>query len=123
MSAAPSETALEQLRLRYRLTAATALAYAGAGFTVVAEDVVAGPLLDEYVGLFGDEAIQVVVLVPRPDKVAERAAGRQQGGYEAWLLGDFYEGFISTTPKIGLWLDSTDLTPAETVDEILRGSR
>jgi cytidylate kinase len=120
MSASPSDEAFMQLRLRYRLTVAAALEYSREGFTVVVEDVVAGPLLEEFVALFGDVRVQVIVLVPRPDAVAERAAGREQGGYERWLVSDFYEGFISTTPKIGLWLDSTDQSPEETVDEILR---
>jgi predicted kinase len=120
MSASPSDEALAQLRLRYRLAAEAALEYSKAGFTVVVEDVVAGPLLEEYVELFGDVPVQVIALVPRPDVVAERAAGREQGGYERWLVADFYEGFISTTPKLGWWLDTTEQTPEETVDEILR---
>src|SRR5918992_2762849 len=40
-----SAAALEQLRLRYRLAAMVADAYEGAGFTVVLEDVIAGPML------------------------------------------------------------------------------
>ncbi|MGH2807416.1 MAG: AAA family ATPase [Actinomycetota bacterium] len=120
MSVTPSEEALDQLRLRYRLTAEAAREYAGRGFTVVAEDVVAGPLLEEYVGLFEDQPPQVVVLLPSLDAVIARERDRAQDGYDEWSVREFYEGLVATTPRLGLWLDTSAQTPSETVDEILR---
>ena len=32
---------------------------------------------------------------------------------------ELYDGFVSGTPRVGLWLDTTDLTAEKTVDEIL----
>ena len=46
-----SGEASAQLRLRYRLSAATADAYVEAGFTAVVQDVVLGEDLTAYVGL------------------------------------------------------------------------
>lgn len=47
MTPGASAEALAQLRLRYDLAADVAHAYAAAGFDVVVDDVVAGPLLAE----------------------------------------------------------------------------
>jgi cytidylate kinase len=114
--------ALEQLRLRYRLAAAAADTYFDAGFTVALEDVVAGPLLEEYVGMINSEPRCVIVLLPSMAAVAEREAQRDGTGYDRWQLESFYDGFVETTPRIGLWLDTTELTAEETVAEILRRS-
>ena len=114
-----SAEAIEQLRLRYRLAAAGADAYFEAGFTVALEDVVAGPLLGEYRTMIRGRPCHVIVLIPSPDAVAAREVGRQKKGYTRWTVEELYEGFVSTTPRVGLWLDTSDQTAEETVDEIL----
>lgn len=119
MTPDPSPEALDQLRLRYRLAAAVADAYFEAGFTVAAEDVAAGPLLSEYHAAIRSRPCHVVVLFPSVEAVAAREAARDEDAYTEWTIEQFYEGFVSTTPKTGLWLDTTGLTPAETVEEIL----
>jgi chloramphenicol 3-O-phosphotransferase len=111
--------AIEQLRLRYRLAAAAADTYAEAGFTVAHEDVVAGPLLGEYRTMIRWRPCHVVVLLPSREAVAQREAGRREKGYGAWTIEELYEGFVTSTPRIGFWLDTTAMTPDETVDEIL----
>jgi predicted kinase len=119
MTPDPSPEALNQLRLRYRLAAAAADTYFEVGFTVALEDVVAGPPLAEYRAMIRNRPCHVVVLLPAVEVVAAREAGREQKGYDAWTIDQLYEGFVATTPRVGIWLDTTDLTPAETVDEIL----
>jgi GrpB-like predicted nucleotidyltransferase (UPF0157 family)/chloramphenicol 3-O-phosphotransferase len=111
--------AMEQLRLRYRLAAAAADTYAEAGFTVALEDVVAGPLLGDYRTMIRSRPCHVVVLLPSLEAVAEREAGRREKGYGDWTVEQLYEGFVSSTPRVGTWLDTTGMTPDETVDEIL----
>ena len=94
--------------------------YFDAGFTVAVQDVVAGPVLPEYVDLISGRPLLVVALVPRPEVVARREAERTKTGYDnGWSIEEFDEGFRRTTPGIGLWLDTSDQTPDETVDEIL----
>jgi hypothetical protein len=45
---------------------------------------------------------------------------REDKGYVGdWTLERHYADFVATTPRIGLWLDTTEQTPEETVDEIL----
>jgi chloramphenicol 3-O-phosphotransferase len=112
--------ALEQLRLRYRLAAAAADGYFDAGFSVALEDVVAGPLLEEYVAMVRSAPCRVIVLLPSIEATAEREGQRNNKGYDRWELEAFHDGFVATTPRIGLWLDTTELTPEETVAQILR---
>ena len=118
-----SPEALDQLRLRYRLAAAAADAYVDAGFTVVVEDVIAGRLLDDVRTTIRSRPCHVVVLLPSAEAVAAREAARGTAGYGAWTVEALHEGFASGTPRIGIWLDTTDLTPEETVELILDRTR
>lgn len=111
--------AVEQLRLRYRLAAAAADKYFEAGFTVALEDVVAGALLFEYRTLIRSRPCHVIVLMPSLGAVTAREAGRQKKGYTRWTVQELYEGFAAKTPRVGLWLDTSDQTAEETVEEIL----
>ena len=115
----PSTEALEQLRLRYRLAAAAADGYFDAGFTVALEDVVAGPMLGDYRTMIRGRPCHVIALVPSVEVVAAREAGRDHKGYGAWTVDRLYDEFVSGTPHVGHWLDTTNLTPEETVDEII----
>ncbi|MFF4782685.1 AAA family ATPase [Streptomyces griseorubiginosus] len=129
---APDE-ALAQLRLRYRLSAATADAYAEAGFTAVVQDVVLGEELPAYVRLVRTRPLYVVVLAPDAGTVAAREAARAKTGYggtgnggagyggAAWTVPALDEALRASTPPIGLWLDTSGQTPAETVEAILAG--
>lgn len=112
---------LAQLRLRYRLSAATADGYARAGFTSVVQDVVLGPDLAAYVDLVRTRPLHVVVLAPRPEAVAAREAGRAKTGYGAWTVGELDGALRGETPRIGLRLDTSDLTAEQAVDAILAG--
>jgi GrpB-like predicted nucleotidyltransferase (UPF0157 family) len=119
MTPEPSPEALDQLQLRYRLAASAVDAYAEAGFCVVLEDVVAGPALGELRTAIHSRPCHVIVLLPSRDAIATREAGRDHKGYGAWTIEQLYEGFASSTPRIGVWLDTTLLSPEETVDAIV----
>ncbi|MEV8538602.1 AAA family ATPase [Streptomyces sp. NPDC051572] len=110
-----------QLRLRYRLSAATADAYAEAGFTAVVQDVVLGAELPAYVDLIRTRPLHVIVLAPTPATVTAREAGRTKTGYGAWTVEELDRALRAETPRIGLWLDSSGLTVGETVDAIIEG--
>jgi GrpB-like predicted nucleotidyltransferase (UPF0157 family) len=99
MTPDPSPEALEQLRLRYRLAAAAADTYFGAGFTVALEDVVAGPLLGDYRTMIRSRPCHVIVLVPSLEAVAARESERPHTGYGAWTVAQLYDGFVSATPQ------------------------
>jgi predicted kinase len=114
--------AAAQLRLRYRLSAATADEYARAGFTAVVQDVVLGPSLTAYVETVRTRPLYVVVLAPDAQAVAAREAGREKTGYgAAWTVEALDTELRTRTPRIGLWLDTTGLTVRQTTEAILAG--
>jgi gluconate kinase len=117
---APPE-AERQLDLRYRLGAHTADAYFEAGFTVVVQDIVMGDALPRYAQNIRSRPLHVVVLAPRPDVVHAREAARSKTAYQpdSYTPEDLDRFLRDETPRIGLWLDTSDQTPAQTVDEIL----
>jgi chloramphenicol 3-O-phosphotransferase len=120
MTPEPSPEALEQLRLRYALAAAAADSYVDAGFTVALEDVVIGRFLEEFAAMIRSRPCHVVVLAPSMAAVAAREGGREDKGYiGGWTVERHYADFVAETPRIGLWLDTTEQTPEETVDAIL----
>lgn len=119
MTPDPSEQAVRQLRLRYRLAAATCDEYFKEGFTVIAQDVILGSYLTEMVDLIQQRPLLVVVLAPRPEAVAAREASRGKNAYNPWTINLLDHGLRNETPRLGLWLDTSDQTPDDTVSEIL----
>jgi cytidylate kinase len=121
MSTAPTRVALQQLGLRYRLGAATADTYFELGYSVVVQDVVLGPDLVSYANAIRSRPLVVVVLAPRPQVVARREAERKKVGYRfgQHSIDDLCAVLRFETPRVGLWLDTSDQTPAETVEEIV----
>lgn len=119
MAPDPSVEAVAQLRLRYRLASAAVDTYHAAGFTVVLEDVVAGQLLSECIDLIQSRPLHVVVLMPSLEAVVEREAARGTVGYTQFSVEELHRGFADETPRVGLWVDSSSLTPERTVEEIL----
>jgi len=124
-AANPPAEAIRQLRLRHALTASVADQYADAAFTVIVQDIVLGEHLAEMVAAIRTRPLHVVVLAPRADVVRTRNAERQAAsGKMAYKPGG--EGVAELdahlrqeTPHIGLWLDTSEQTVNETVEEIL----
>jgi chloramphenicol 3-O-phosphotransferase len=114
--------AVEQLRLRYRLTVAACEGYLASGFSVVAQDVILGPHLRLMVDLFGHRPLHVIVLAPDADVVADRERLRAKDSYQRWTVDLLDRGLREDTPRLGLWLDTSKLTVDQTVEEILRRS-
>jgi predicted kinase len=113
------DDALDQLRLRYRLAALVADEYAAAGFTAVLQDIVLGPALTDYVAALRSRPRYLVVLAPRPDVVAAREAARDKTGYVDWTVATLDDSLRHDTPRLGLWLDTSEQTAEQTVDEVL----
>ncbi|MFC1437704.1 AAA family ATPase [Streptacidiphilus sp. N1-10] len=114
------EEAGRQLTLRYRAAAATADLYAAEGWTVVVQDVAVGEKLDVFLGLVRTRPLHVVVLAPRAEVVAEREAARAKSAYGGgWTVEAMDAVLREQTPRRGLWLDSSELTVAQTVDQVL----
>jgi chloramphenicol 3-O-phosphotransferase len=118
MSSAPDPRALEQLRLRYRAAAAVARLYQHAGFTVVYQDTIVGPILTDVVAAFRGLPLSVIVLAPRPDVVEARERQRGKTGYHSFGVNELQRVF-EETPPLGVRIDSSDQAVTETVDTVM----
>ncbi|MBE0698137.1 MAG: AAA family ATPase [Anaerolineaceae bacterium] len=115
-----SDEAHNQLQLRYDLAAVTAKQYFDAGFTVVYQDIIIGAALGQIVSAFTPYSLSIVVLCPRADVVFERDRMREKTGYPDRSSVDAFDHVLRfETPRVGYWLDNSDLNVAETVERIL----
>jgi len=115
----PSGEALAQLRLRLRNSCMLARSFFEEGFTVVIDDVILGERFDHLREDLAGLPFYLVVLAPSIPTVEARDAARDKtvgGGWAEYLDREFR----ATMSGTGLWIDSTDQTPEETVNEIVR---
>lgn len=121
----PPAEAIRQLRLRHALAASVADGYADAGFTVIVQDIVLGEHLADMVAAIQARPLHVVVLAPRADVVRRRDEARRAArGKVAYKpdgegVAELDTQLRQETPRIGLWLDTSEQTVNETVEEIL----
>ena len=127
MTPSPSEEAERQLRLRYEASALVARHYVRGGFDFVVSDIIIGPYVATWMDSIADAERHLVVLAPSLDAVFERDRARGQGSYRDWQepgesLADAVAKLgagLDDMPRSGLWLDTSDDTPEETVERIL----
>lgn len=120
MSENPSKEALKQLDMRYNITANVVKEYFGNGFNVVVQDNYLGEKLSYFIDLLKGYPIYVIVLCPDIKTIEQREASRGKKGYVGFTVENLYNVFMETTPKIGLWLDTSKMSPDDTVAEILK---
>jgi hypothetical protein len=112
----PMDEAEQQLELRRRNICMLADSFADAGFVPVIDDVVIS-VLDLYLELLKTRPLRLVRLTPTLDVIQRRDAGRHKQVFDLWShLNDDLHNRMS---RIGLWLDTSDLTEDQTVDAIL----
>lgn len=112
------------LDLRYRLSAMTADEYAGAGFEAIVQDNVYGEDVLRWIEQISARPRHVVVLRPSIDTVSARDDERRRTTGKVAYRGDFTpainDELVASTPRhVGLWVDTSDQTPVETVEWIL----
>ncbi|WP_152397161.1 DinB family protein [Paenibacillus guangzhouensis] len=110
--------AIRQLRLRYQLSVTAADSYYEAGFNVVLQDVILGDMLHETVAMIRNRPLYVIVLTPNQEAVLSREAARPKKGYGRWTVQALDQSLRHETARIGLWIDSSDLSAEETVEQI-----
>lgn len=113
------------LDLRYELSAAAADRYAAAGFTTVVQDNIYGPDVERWLERIETTPKHLVVLRPSVAVVTERDAQRQRSRGKVAYRDGFTPAIndvhlAGTRHDLGLWLDTSEQTPEESVDEILR---
>jgi AAA domain len=119
-----AEAARRLLDLRYRLSATVADEYCAAGFCTVVQDNIFGPDVVRWLRSVAARPRQLVVLRPSAEVVRQRERDRHEHtGKVAYRPGEFtvedLDGYLAQTPRIGLWLDTSVLSAAQTVREIL----
>lgn len=119
MSAQPTDEAVRQLHLRYRLAADAAKTYYDNGFSVVLQDNYYGAELPGMLNLLGGYPVFVVVLCPNAETVKKREKMRNKTGYTGFTAEELYADFMKETPRIGFWPDTSDQTPEQSAEEIL----
>jgi len=115
----PSEEAIKQLRLRYKLAAQVAQGYYSAGFTTIVQDNYLGEETKYFIDQFSLTPIYMITLCPSVQTVTEREISRNKTGYVHWDVKSLNDSLINENPRVGLWIDSSNQTPDETVTEIL----
>lgn len=111
------------LELRYRLSAEVACEYAAAGFSTVVQDNIYGVDVEHWLARVPGPK-HLVVLRPRIDVVERRNAERQRVlgkvAYRAGFTPAINDQHVAGTRReLGLWLDTSEQTPDQTVDEIV----
>ena len=119
MSEKPSEEAFNQLNLRYNISVAVAKKYFENGFNVILQDNYYGKTLYEMKEHFLPYKIKIIVLNPNIMTIKKRENKRKKNGYINFEIETLYNEFHKETPKIGYWIDTSELTPEETVKKIL----
>jgi predicted kinase len=120
MTADLSPAAYRQLRLRYAIAAAAAKLYVAAGFTVVYQDIIIGPVLQDVVQVYRGHTLAVIVLCPDARVLAARDRARGKTAYADTAAVETFDRVLRTeTPRIGYWLNTSELTIPETVDAII----
>lgn len=112
------------LDLRYRLAALTADEYWAAGFTTVVQDNIFGSDVPRWLESVAARPRHLVVLRPSLAVVWQREQLRHAAtGKTAYRPGELtaedLDEQLATTPRIGLWLDTSAMSPADTIEEIL----
>jgi hypothetical protein len=119
-----ADEARRLLDLRYRLSATVADEYAAAGFTTVVQDNVYGADVERWLDRITARPRHLVVLRPSVAVVTARDDERRRTtgkvAYRDGYTPAVNDEHLATTRRdLGLWLDTSALTAAETVDEIL----
>lgn len=115
----PAGEGLAQLRLRLRNACLLARSFFENGFTAVLDDIIIGNRFEHLREDLAGVPIHLVVLAPSVPVVEARDAVRDKtvgGGWAEYLDREQR----ATMSGVGLWLDSSEQTPDETVDEIMR---
>lgn len=114
-----SQSALEQLRLRYKMAAKVGDMYYDSGFSVVIQDTYLGKEVHSFLSEIKSKPIYFITLNPSVEAVVERENQRNKTGYTSWDVKPLHEVLMNENPKIGLWIDTSDMSPLETLAEIM----
>lgn len=120
MTEPPRIEAIEQLFLRYAGALTVADVYRSAGFDAVVADNIFGTFLDDFLMIAAPEPIHFVMLHPTADAIRGRERARGTNAYrDGFTVESLVESVEHGSRRVGLWIDNTDLSVAQTVSRIL----
>lgn len=119
MTPSYSKDAVEQLILRYKMAAKVAEMYYESGFSVVLQDTYLGKEVTTFLNEFASKPVYYITLNPSVDSIVTRENERKKTGYTSWGIEPLHNVLINENPRIGLWIDSSKMTPKETLVEIM----
>lgn len=76
-------------------------------------------MLNDFISYVKNRPLYVVVLCPNTSAVTRREEARSKKGYGVWSVEALDHVLRHETPQVGMWLDSSDWSPEETVNEIM----
>jgi adenylylsulfate kinase-like enzyme len=114
----PLDEAQRQLELRRKNTCLLADSFAKAGFVPVIDDVIVFPgVLDLYRRLLVTRPLRLVQLTPSLEVIERRDARRHKQVFHLW--SHMHDDLHQRMPRVGFWLDNSELTEAETVQAVI----
>lgn len=113
----PSEEAARQLRLRLRNSCLLARSFVDAGFSALIDEIVIGTRVDELLEDLEGVPLSFVMLAPDYEVVRQRWIALDSPFADRW--GWIDEEIRERTRRLGLWLDTSAMTPEQVVDAIL----
>jgi gluconate kinase len=121
MSAEPSQDALEQLLFRYAGALVLADTYRAAGFDAVVADNIFGDAFVDFLHIAAPETVHLVVLHPSAEVVRQRDEDRGGNAYrDGFTVDGLWDEVEKNTPRLGLWLDTSEHRVEDTVLEIIQ---
>jgi predicted kinase len=116
-SEAISEEASAQLALRLHNACLLARSFLDAGFTAIIDDIVIADRLVQLLADLDGLPVRYIMLAPPFEHVRQRWIDMGSPFADAW--GWIDDEVRLRTKRTGLWIDTADLTPEQTADEIL----
>ncbi|NNG39345.1 AAA family ATPase [Flexivirga sp. ID2601S] len=121
MSQPPTVEAIEQLFLRYAGALTLADVYRAAGFDAVIADNIFGTFLDDFLSIAAPAEVHLVMLTPSVDAIYQREEGRRKNAYrDGFTVESLVDSVEHGTRRVGLWIDNTNLSVAQTITQILQ---
>jgi chloramphenicol 3-O-phosphotransferase len=109
-----------QLHLRQQLSTDAVRRFADSGFSVIYEDILIGSDLVSALERLADLSPRVVVLTPSIASLEKRDRERGKTGYSEKFAPDILaDALMTETPRIGTWIDTSDMSINDVVDRIL----
>ena len=112
-----SPKAIDQLQLRLRNSVLLAKSFSESGFTAIVDDIVHGNRFDQLVEDLQKESFYFIVLLRDLETLKQEWRDMDSPFAESWDWID--EDLRKNTPRVGLWLDTTNSTLTEVVEQIL----